>query len=301
MDKTFTFKDSELRLTDEFIEIDLKVIPYSDIERIAFKQAVFGVRGELRIKPKQSDETRFYFKPVINRQIQLITAHICKTAGISLHVVKKERSRLPFFLAPMGLVVAAVATFYIIFWDSGNNAQGAGMNGYFEEYGGFYGDSDSRGFNDLNPNDPEPGNDREAAPVELNRQSLGLGDFTERVNAAFAGENSALRFEPELDNDLFINAWMDEHNAIALELDPESGGIINITYSWSGPDGADTQFGAYAAMCAVVSAAANVSAEDAAVFVTSLMDGDGTGSLDGCGFTVYTIADNKLVMVVNLY
>ena len=133
MNKTFTFNENELRLTDTHIEIDMKEIPYTEVERISYKEAVFGVRGELRVKPKLTEETRFYFKPVINKQVRDIAAFICKKSEIGPRVLTKGKSRLPFLLAPLGLIIAAVIVFFIFF----NEKEDAGMlvGGGFDDFG----------------------------------------------------------------------------------------------------------------------------------------------------------------------
>lgn len=127
LDKTFTFKGKELRVTDNFIDLDLNEIPYGNIESVALKPAVFGVRGELRIKVKDRDVEKYSFGRVVNKQVSSIAVMLVKKADIKLTLVKKGRSRLPFVIAPVCLLIAAVVV-VIVLYNQNNNGGGADGN-----------------------------------------------------------------------------------------------------------------------------------------------------------------------------
>ena len=298
MDKTFTFKEKELRLTEGFIEIDMKEVPYNAIERVTFKHAAFGVQGELRIKPQNASETRFYFKGGINEQILEIAAHIVKKSGLKLNMIKKSPSKLPFLLVPLALIIGAVV-FFGFFWENIRDRSADGPDGAF--YGGndFGGDDftwgdildiahpdyeDSAAVQLENARDahwPLDADDLVYEEVLLYSFDLTSDIFIDRLTANLAHSGISLRveiqepLEYEREGHL-VYIFVELEGATeytylaALEIDdPDQGIISRIVYTQTLPE---DRLGALLTMSALVSAAEPGLAGVAAGFVFGLME-----------------------------
>lgn len=300
MDKTFTFKDTELRLTDGFVEIDMAEIPYTEIEAVTYKRAAFGATGELRIKPKIGPQTKVYFKRGINKQVMEIAAHIVKSADIKLSVVKKNGGKLPLLIIPMALIVCA-AVFLVFFWDDVRELiQGDDPYAHVYDmddmddmdFGDFFDERifDDRITDDFDrmdiPDDVFVIERDDFLPVPLSPEV-----FVSRVELALG--NMGVDFAVELYSEVsgYLVLGMDDgwgRNHITLDIS-EGDEVERVMYRRTGGG----RLGLYVALSAMVAALEPDLADRAQPFVLSLIERGGVQSFGTRQFTVYEGLDGQ--------
>jgi hypothetical protein len=312
MDKTFTFKDNELRLADSFIELDMKEVPYTGIEKISLKKAVYGVKGELRIKPSGSGETRLFFKRAINKQVRTIAAYISKASGVEIQTLKKGRSKLPFVLVP--LVLAAAAAVYFIFIHNNNdddmNNQNY-MNDYWSdswndpwndpwgnEHFGFDG-FDSFGRFDVN--EFHAGEEFTSA---VTADFLTFDIFNERLNAINTASSGTLHihtdYTSETEGSISRLHFLFPNESLTVVFNSETNEILNVSYVWEGDEFG--RFGAYMSMGALLSALTGLSADAAMSHVTTLFhSGLGMVYISGYTFILTSPNENFIILSISKY
>jgi len=259
--------------------------------------------------PRGGDEYQFGFRSVINNEVIAIAAHICKKAGVSLHMVKKSRSPLLIPFSTLAVLVVALVVYIGFFYDQGE--QDDSVVDVFGE-GMMYGTdgfADDFTYDFTHDFTYDVIYDFVVWPPMFER----VLDFKNMVNDALWAAGSALHLSfimPDLHmyenyepherafHGILVFGRFDAHNLLNVGIDPANAGeIIHVMFSGTNAD----EIGEHETgliMATVVSALTDVSADDANDFL-ELLIADGNVCFGAFEFAVFSPAPSELVLTAN--